>query len=87
MQTCGTDTRYYTLDFWRGVACLMVLAFHLSFYVLDNPAISKPGGLGRIVYMAIEHAWVGVPMFFVISGYCITAACMSAGRRGLRPGK
>jgi peptidoglycan/LPS O-acetylase OafA/YrhL len=27
----------------------------------------------------ISYGWVGVPMFFVISGYCIAAACESVG--------
>jgi peptidoglycan/LPS O-acetylase OafA/YrhL len=86
MESPKIDTRYYTLDFWRGVACLMVVAFHSSFYLTENPEVTKPGGIARLVYGMIEHAWVGVPMFFVISGYCITAACMGAARRGFKPG-
>ncbi|MEI7912068.1 MAG: acyltransferase [Verrucomicrobiota bacterium] len=86
MQSARTDTRYYTLDFWRGIACLLVVAFHSSFYLIENPKIAKPEGIGRLAYMAMDHAWVGVPMFFVISGYCITAACIGAARRGFKPG-
>jgi peptidoglycan/LPS O-acetylase OafA/YrhL len=86
MNSPKVDTRYFTLDFWRGVACLMVVVFHSSFYLTENPEVTKPGGVARLVYGVIEHAWVGVPMFFVISGYCITATCMAVARRGFRPG-
>lgn len=52
-------SRYASLDAWRGVACLMVVVFHSSFYLAPNAVV--------------ERLWMGVPMFFVISGYCISA--------------
>lgn len=66
--------RYPSLDFWRGIACLMVLVFHSTFYFADlnQPA---PDRLSHWIYAAIRCFWQGVPIFFVISGYCITAAC------------
>lgn len=66
--------RYPSLDFWRGVACLMVLVFHSTFYFADlnQPA---PDRFSHWIYAAIRCFWQGVPIFFVISGYCITAAC------------
>ena len=75
MNRSGKDTRYYSLDFWRGLACLMVAVFHSTFYVLENPANRFSGSVDRPVFRLFDHFWLGVPLFFVISGYCITAAC------------
>src|SRR5579871_1551493 len=65
-------SRYQSLDLWRGVACLMVVVFHSSFYLPPNAII--------------ERLWMGVPMFFVISGYCISATADKERRsaRGVR---
>jgi peptidoglycan/LPS O-acetylase OafA/YrhL len=57
--------RYYSLDAWRGVACLMIVALH---------AWPDP-------YFAREALRAGVPMFFVISGYCISATAESTIRK------
>jgi peptidoglycan/LPS O-acetylase OafA/YrhL len=71
------NPRYRSLDFWRGVACLLVVVFHASYYVR---AASEPAAL-RAIFRVISHFWLGVPMFFVISGYCISAACDGARRK------
>ncbi len=65
------DTRYYSLDFWRGVACLMIIIFHSAYYVTENPAYHPSGLMARLIFKAISECWIGVPLFFVISGYCI----------------
>lgn len=75
MNAAKKDTRYYSLDFWRGVACLLIVFYHSSLYVLENPNPPHSGTLGGLIFHIIDHFWVGVPIFFVISGYCITAAC------------
>ena len=59
------NTPYRTLDAWRGVAALWVVLLHVR---LPN----TPGPLAAI--SAGGH--LGVPMFFVISGYCIANAAM-----------
>ena len=79
--TPSRDSRYYMLDFWRGVACLMVTVFHASFYATQNPAIVMTGPVFKTLSFVINILWAGVPIFFVISGYCITAACDSARAR------
>jgi peptidoglycan/LPS O-acetylase OafA/YrhL len=63
--------RYRSLDAWRGVACLGVVVFHAG--LLGN-------GWTRSLTAFGEH---GVPMFFVISGYCIASAAEGAHRAGL----
>lgn len=59
------NTPYRLLDAWRGVAALWVVMLHVR---LD----STPVWLFN--FSAGGH--LGVPMFFVISGYCIANAAM-----------
>jgi peptidoglycan/LPS O-acetylase OafA/YrhL len=65
------------LDLWRGVACLLVVVYHAT-YIQCGIATEPSGGATSSVVqwlIGLTH-WmdVGVPMFFVISGYCIAAA-------------
>src|SRR6185436_9334976 len=63
------NPRYQSLDFWRGVACLSVVIFHSSYY-----ASTEQEGPALVWLMkVIGMFWLGVPIFFVISGYCIAA--------------
>lgn len=73
------NPRYQSLDFWRGAACLLVVVFHSSFYAGGT----EQDGLSRKLVQLVGFLWIGVPMFFVISGYCISAAIDSARRRPL----
>jgi peptidoglycan/LPS O-acetylase OafA/YrhL len=68
--------RYYSLDHWRGFAVLLVLIFHSSLYVLED--YQKASGSVNILFRVISTFWVGVSIFFVISGYCIAGACDSS---------
>jgi peptidoglycan/LPS O-acetylase OafA/YrhL len=79
--------RYRSLDLWRGVACLLVLVHHSTFYDADKYG---SGGLlddtGRWISVVGARLWLGVPLFFVISGYCIAATADSTRRRPHRMG-
>src|ERR1700692_1846026 len=55
------------LDGLRGIAVLMVVAFH---YV-NNQLINSNTYLGRIFYKLTSVGWVGVDLFFVLSGFLI----------------
>ena len=70
--------RLDTLDFWRGFACLIVVVYHSVF----QPATAEAEW---IVHVA-SKMWVGVPLFFVISGYCITASADLSRRTPQGPG-
>lgn len=64
--------RYFSLDCWRGIACLLVIAYHAAHYGYLRPANGPRWA--ELVVSAIERGWIGVPLFFVISGYCIVAS-------------
>jgi peptidoglycan/LPS O-acetylase OafA/YrhL len=72
--------RYESLDLWRGVACLLVLFCHSVYYVRfshESPAQAVASG----VALAAKWGWLGVPLFFIISGYCICASVDAARQR------
>ncbi len=81
------DPRDRSLDAWRGVACLAVVLHHAGFAVV----LTDPGGSGwdgdlrRAVVGLLWRMNLGVPLFFVISGYCIAASADSHRRRGSGP--
>lgn len=54
--------RNHTIDFLRFFAATMVVFFHFN-----DPKVFIENWYGNIV----EYGWLGVPVFFVISGYCI----------------
>ena len=72
--------RYRTLDAWRGIACLMVVVHHAGFAV-------NGGDVGNswarwLTVALVRQMDLGVPLFFVISGYCIAASAVGHRRRG-----
>ena len=60
-------TRLAPLDGLRGVAILLVLFFHYE--VRSWPYRS---GLGMLPWAVIREGWLGVDLFFVLSGFLIT---------------
>jgi peptidoglycan/LPS O-acetylase OafA/YrhL len=78
--------RYYSLDLWRGVACLLVVLKHVTIYAPAYGVMPDedpdPHGVAAWLIRATSHLWIGVPFFFVISGYCISATADSTRRRG-----
>ena len=71
---------YAMLDSWRGIAALMVVVFHgtADFRSQMHPPEDSFSGA---VILLMNHLFLGVQMFFVISGYCIAAAADSARRK------
>lgn len=72
-------SRYRTLDHWRGVAALLVVVFHTT---AQYRVVTKGSGLPVAVAGLL---WLGVQLFFVISGYCIAAAVEGSFRRSDHP--
>jgi len=73
--------RYRTLDAWRGLACLMVVVSHAAVFASHDPNVTEQGVWGGLV-AACGWMVVGVPLFFVISGYCIAATADATIQRG-----
>src|SRR5947209_6091334 len=77
--------RYESLDAWRGVACLFVVVGHCTIYTTAYAEPADPFQyLGNQALALFRWMVVGVPMFFVISGYCVTAAAYTAQARSHR---
>lgn len=70
--------RYRSLDHWRGFAALWVLVFH-GFNVWRE---ARPDLLPHWLGGFISHGWLGVHVFFVVSGYCITERIVREHARG-----
>jgi peptidoglycan/LPS O-acetylase OafA/YrhL len=70
--------RYHSLDAWRGIACLMVVVFHqttlLTHWGQDQEFMIAVGPVSKTFLGIAAQMNLGVPMFFVISGYCVTAS-------------
>lgn len=71
-RTGDVSSRYHMLDAWRGLACLMVVVHHAG-YALHREDIAGSWWRWAIWY-AVRRMDLGVPIFFVISGYCIAAS-------------
>jgi peptidoglycan/LPS O-acetylase OafA/YrhL len=77
------NPRYQTLDLWRGVACLMIVALHAVHHAGEMRETA--GAFGKGIYAILSRLGIGVPIFFVISGYCIAATSDSTRRKPLAP--
>ena len=77
--------RYRSLDLWRGVACLFVVVCHATKVhreTIDD--LGTTGSASGVLSWLLEitrRMEIGVPLFFVISGYCIAATADSTRRR------
>jgi peptidoglycan/LPS O-acetylase OafA/YrhL len=61
-------TRVLELDGFRAIAVLMVFVHHL-FYGWPTPALAR---IPRVIRAMLGHGWLGVDLFFVLSGFLIT---------------
>ncbi|MBB6051593.1 acyltransferase family protein [Armatimonas rosea] len=77
MNTPPPRLSYATLDAWRGIASLMVVCFHTAgVHALHHPELKDRG-----IFWLAQFGWLGVQLFFVISGFCIAnAAAISQAR-------
>jgi peptidoglycan/LPS O-acetylase OafA/YrhL len=76
------SSRYHSLDLWRGVACLAVVVFHATVYAVREPPFALAGGLGHLLLTWASAGSHGVTVFFVISGYCISATAEATYQKG-----
>jgi peptidoglycan/LPS O-acetylase OafA/YrhL len=71
----ATRDRNFGLDLLRAVAIVGVVLFHIS------PSLGFPAPLGALA----ARGWMGVDLFFVLSGYLIGLQIFSADRRNGGP--
>lgn len=64
------------LECVRGLSALWVFIFHIA----DAFEISSP-----LIFTIARYGYLGVPVFFVISGYCIYSAAEKTLSKGQRP--
>lgn len=68
------DDRLPQLDGLRGLAILLVMVGHF--------AVFKPSGAVETVIKSVtESLWIGVDLFFILSGYLITGILLSSRQR------
>jgi peptidoglycan/LPS O-acetylase OafA/YrhL len=60
------------LDALRGVAVLLVLLFHGLTYPFGDASRTGTTGAAHLLMRLSTIGWVGVPLFFVLSGFLIT---------------
>ena len=70
IRTAPTLTRWERVDELRGLAALAVVACHLSVSAYLN-APNLDGGPWPWLALPLGFGYLGVPLFFVISGFCI----------------
>jgi peptidoglycan/LPS O-acetylase OafA/YrhL len=71
--------RYHSLEVWRGISCLLVVIGHSLEYASQHLG-SANGIADKLISFIVWCCNIGVPFFFVISGFCI-AACADGIRR------
>ena len=81
MTTVAKAKPYFTLDAWRGFAALWVV---LSHSCLSTPfcKVSPLVNQYQKAYLFSLAGYLGVQIFFVISGYCIAGSLISTQARG-----
>lgn len=72
---------YRSLEHWRGFAALWVMMFH-AIGTQEKPLHPWV----ELLKVPARPGWLGVHLFFVISGYCIGANVQSLRRKKLGPG-
>lgn len=68
------SARYELLDPLRGLAILAVMTLHIC----ERGRVSGDTLIFDPVWSVAQHGYLGVQLFFVISGYCIAAALYGA---------
>ena len=76
----SSQRRIPELDGLRGMAILMVIAWHYFYFFPGSD--HNPGGVFRSLYVHLEHGiaigWSGVDLFFVLSGFLIGGILLDA---------
>src|SRR5215217_6024249 len=80
-----TSTRLRGIDALRGVAALGVVLYHAVDQSKDVPSTSLFQYPLRVIQFASSLGYIGVFLFFVISGFCIHLQWARAKAAGMEP--
>jgi peptidoglycan/LPS O-acetylase OafA/YrhL len=70
------------LDFLRGIAVIVVLLYHGFYWIIVNYYnLSAFNGLGKLIILSTSGGWLGVHLFFVLSGFLITGILLDSKER------
>ena len=75
-----------TLDGMRGIAVLLVLMFHFAWtFPGEDPttAVTFVDKIAVRIHALLWSGWLGVDLFFVLSGYLITRGLVSPSKKAL----
>lgn len=73
LPSSGPKGHLPALDGVRGLAILLVMFFH---FFMAMPTPQRP--MGRMLYEVAGTGWIGVDLFFVLSGFLITGILFDA---------
>jgi peptidoglycan/LPS O-acetylase OafA/YrhL len=62
-----SNFRIAELDGLRGIAILLVISFHYA----NNQLVNSQNKIGKVIAKATSFGWIGVDLFFVLSGFLI----------------
>lgn len=74
----GFDDRIPALDGVRGLAVILVMAFHFSIFT-EVPSSTV---VDKFVFQVVGTGWIGMDIFFVLSGFLITGILFDAKAAG-----
>ena len=72
------------IDGLRGLAILMVLVYHAWVHTIHAPVRAALGSWSLDLTYPLHYGYLGVHLFLVLSGFCLTYPLACGGAAGMR---